>query len=158
MGAVRSAIARRQMDALIGLLERSEAIVIAGQINQLAHSLQTATHAWRAGAPADLVCGALMHDVGRLVAPATHGRASAELIAPFVTETTYWVVRIHDEIRLPDLAGDGPVSRAADYAGEPWFPLALTFAEEWDRYGFSRSARALPLAFFRPMLEELCRR
>jgi phosphonate degradation associated HDIG domain protein len=36
-------------------------------ISQLAHALQSAHHAERAGAPAALVCAALLHDIGHLL-------------------------------------------------------------------------------------------
>ncbi|WP_327753981.1 HD domain-containing protein (plasmid) [Sphingobium sp. SJ10-10] len=145
------------MNELVGLLLRSETLSINPGVNQLEHALQTAALARRAGAASDLVFGALMHDVGRLSQPAAHGCASAELIAPFVSHETYWTVRMHDDIRLLELAdANGPVSRAADYAGEPWFPLACRFAGEWDRYAFVPEAPVMPLPFYLPMLEELC--
>ena len=36
-------------------------------ISQLAHALQSAHHAERAGAPRELVCAALLHDIGHLL-------------------------------------------------------------------------------------------
>ncbi|TKA98382.1 HD domain-containing protein [Cereibacter changlensis] len=145
------------MQRLVDLLVASESLTVAPGITQLEHSLQVATRARAARAAPDLVFGALMHDVGRLVAPEAHGRASAELIAPFVSPETYWVIRIHDEIRLPRFDdGDGPVSEADRYANEPWFPLARIFAEDWDRYAFVPNARTLPLPFFLPMMDALC--
>ena len=36
-------------------------------VSQLEHALQAATHAERAGAPPELVCAALLHDIGHLL-------------------------------------------------------------------------------------------
>ena len=36
-------------------------------VSQLEHALQSAQHAERAGAPAELVCAALLHDIGHLL-------------------------------------------------------------------------------------------
>lgn len=36
-------------------------------VSQLEHALQAATHAERAGAPRELVCAALLHDIGHLL-------------------------------------------------------------------------------------------
>ncbi|SDD09448.1 HD domain-containing protein [Bradyrhizobium brasilense] len=141
------------------LLVRLEDVTFPPGINQLEHSLQVATRARAAGAKPDLVLGALMHDVGRLIAPATHGLASAELLAPFVSPETYWVVRVHDEIMMQFVEPTpGLKTTVGKLAGEPWFPLARIFAEHWDRYGFVPDARPLPLEFFRPFVHDFCRR
>lgn len=144
---------------LLDLLVQSEGLMSEPGITQLEHSLQVAMRARQARAAPDLVFGALMHDVGRLVAPEAHAKASADLIAPFVSPDTYWIVRVHDEIMLPHFAdGDGPVSMAHLYENEPWFPRARIFAEDWDRHSFVPHARTLPLPFFLPMIDALCNR
>ncbi|MGZ6039974.1 MAG: HD domain-containing protein [Phenylobacterium sp.] len=142
---------------LFDLLERLEGLPLGLPVDQLDHSLQVATRAWRARAQPDLVLGALMHDVGRLIRPEAHGRASAELIRPFVSDSVYWIVRIHDELGLQFVPPEpGLRSTAGLYAAEPWFPAARVFAEQWDRYSFATDAAALPLAFFRPLLTDAC--
>ena len=148
---------RQRLHEIFSVLERMAAVPCAPGLSELDHALQVATRAWEARAAPDLVLGGLAHDVGRLLRPEAHGEASAELVRPLVSEATYWVVRIHDELMLQfEPPAPGLRSDAARYAAAPWFPLARTFAERWDRHGFSPHQRPLPLEFFRPIVEDAC--
>jgi gamma-butyrobetaine dioxygenase len=81
-------------------------------VSQLAHALQCAAHARRAGADDDLALAALLHDIGHLAGghgvvsekgmsadeetPARHhGQHAARLIAPYVPGRVVWVVEHH---------------------------------------------------------------
>ena len=81
-------------------------------VNQLAHALQCAAHARKAGADDDLVLAALLHDIGHLAGghgvasepgmraaqetPAHHhGGHAARMLRPFVPERLAWIVEHH---------------------------------------------------------------
>jgi predicted HD phosphohydrolase len=149
---------RRQRCAqMYSLLERLAYLDVGDTVDQLEHSLQVATCAWRAAAPLDLVLGALMHDVGRLLDPGRHGLASAQLIAPFVSESTYWIIRLHDELMIDLLPPEpGLVTGVDEHRSAPWFEMARVFAYDWDRHGFMPDGHALPLEFFRPLMLDAC--
>ena len=56
------------IDQIIGLYEAKGGRQYEGEgVTQLEHALQSAHLARRAGAPAELVCAALLHDIGHLV-------------------------------------------------------------------------------------------
>ena len=67
----------------------------AYQISRLDHVLQCATRAHKEGGDDDWVAAALLHDIGDVLAPYTHGQVAAEILKPFVREEVYWVVRNH---------------------------------------------------------------
>ena len=67
------------------MLLRSLAEITDGfAVDQLTHSLQTATLAERAGADDELVVAALCHDVGKAISVMNHPRIAAEILRPYV--------------------------------------------------------------------------
>lgn len=152
---------RRRLDRfdhcfdLLGRLADSD---FPAPVDQLEHSLQAATHAWRDRAPRDLVLAALLHDVGRLIDDDDHGLASAELIRPLVGEQAYWIIRTHEIFMWrhapPEFRLD-PDGREA-FRNAPWFDAAETFVDRWDGRAFSRGSGAMPAAFFHPLLRDHC--
>jgi phosphonate degradation associated HDIG domain protein len=56
------------IDRIIGLYEAKGNREYEGEgVSQLEHALQSAQRAQQAGAPAELVCAALLHDIGHLI-------------------------------------------------------------------------------------------
>jgi predicted HD phosphohydrolase len=123
-------------------------------VDDLAHALQTAALAMSAGADADLVGAALLHDVGHhpvLTArfPLTpHERLGADLIRPVLGERAAWVVGQHvaakRHLAATDpayAAGLSPASRESlirqggpavlDHLVTGWGPDALRL-RRWD--------------------------
>ena len=56
------------------------------QISRLEHSLQSATRALRDGRDEPYVVACLVHDIGELIAPWSHGELAAAVLKPFVSE------------------------------------------------------------------------
>ncbi len=126
-------------------------------ISQLAHALQTATRAERAGADDDLVVGALCHDIGKLVSIANHPAIAAEILKPYVSETTYQIVRTHQDFQgrhYYQLLGKDPEARTR-YPGEPWYDLAERFTDEWDQASFDPAYDTLSLEHFEPVVRRV---
>ena len=67
-----------------------------GQIDRYAHSLQTATRAEDAGECEEIIVAALLHDIGDSLAPHNHAVLGAEVLRPFVSRHTYWMLKHHD--------------------------------------------------------------
>jgi predicted HD phosphohydrolase len=43
-----------------------------------------------------MVVAALLHDVGELFIPASHGEFSASLLRPYVSEEVFWIIQHHE--------------------------------------------------------------
>ena len=70
----------------------------------MAHLLQSATHALKAGLDEKTILACLLHDVGVVgFIRSDHGYWGAQLIEPYVDEEVSWAVRVHQALRFfPD--------------------------------------------------------
>lgn len=144
-------------DRVLAMLRTLDGFAGGFGVSQLTHALQTATLAERAGAPDDLVVGALCHDVGKVVSLANHPAIAAEIIKPYVSEETYQIVRTHQDFQgrhYYHLLGKDPEARA-QYASEPWFAAAERFTDEWDQAAFDPEYETLPLEHFEPVVRKV---
>src|SRR3954464_5214903 len=79
---------------------RSPAAVTDGfAVDQLTHSLQTATRAERAGADDEVVFASLLHDIGKAVSVPNHPEIAAAIIKPYVGSDTYNMIRAHQDFQ-----------------------------------------------------------
>jgi predicted HD phosphohydrolase len=147
-------VAERILDMLRSLAEITDGFAV----DQLTHSLQTATRAERAGADEELVFASLLHDVGKAVSVPNHPEIAAAIIKPYVRPEIYSVIRAHQDFQgrhyYHHFGGD-PDARAK-YEGEPWFDLAARFADEWDQVAFDPDYDTLPLEHFEPLVRDRC--
>ena len=128
-------------------------------IDQLQHSLQTATRALRAGASDELVVASLCHDIGTSISYDNHAAVAAEILQPYVSRNVYQIVRTHQEFQRAhyhEQFGKNIEARLL-YAKEPWFRDAERFSDEWDQTAFDPGYDSLPLEYFRPLLESVFR-
>ena len=64
--------------------------------NLLQHSLQTYLWALReAGNNTDLILAALLHDVGKLEDPLGHDKIGADMVKPYTSVKTHWLIQNH---------------------------------------------------------------
>jgi predicted HD phosphohydrolase len=129
----------------------------AYQISRLAHVLQTATRAERDGADADWVVGALLHDVGDVLAPHTHGEVAAEILRPFVRSEVVWVVRHHgisQRYYNASLPEDRRFARER-LRDHEHYQAAVDFCERWDQCSFDPGYDTEPLEHFEPALRQV---
>jgi predicted HD phosphohydrolase len=153
-------VAKRQA----GMPETIKAMLkqLAGQvdgfaIDQLQHSLQTATRAVRGGASEELVVAALCHDIGKVISVINHPAIGAEMLKPYVSSETYEIIRTHQDFQgrhYYELMGMDPNARQR-HASEPWYALAETFTDEWDQTSFDPNYETLPLEYFEPMIDRV---
>ena len=152
--AQRRAAMPQMIRKMLGQLEEQ---VDGFAVNQLEHSLQTATRAVRAGASEELIVGALCHDIGKVVSLENHPAIAAEILKPYVSQTTYEIVRTHQDFQgrhYYALLGKNPEARA-QYTDQPWFDLACQFTDEWDQTSFDPDYDTLPLSYFEPMIDRV---
>ena len=148
---------REVPDRILTFLRMTDGLVQGFQVTQLVHGLQTATMAERAGAPPEMVVGALCHDMGKLVSNANHPAIAAEMIRPWVGEDVYWVVKVHQDfegMHYYARVGLDPMVRRK-YADHRYYALAEQFADEWDQNAFDPDYDTLPLEHFEPLVREV---
>jgi len=142
---------------VLDLLRSLKSVVAGFNVDQLTHSLQTATRAERAGADEQMVLAALCHDIGKAVSIPNHPRISAEVLRPYVRDEVYDVIRTHQDFQgrhyYHHFGGD-PDARER-YRGEPWFALGERFADEWDQLSFDDAYDTLPLEHFEPLVRSM---
>ncbi|MGQ0823802.1 MAG: HD domain-containing protein [Actinomycetota bacterium] len=143
-------VAERVLDMLRSLADITDGFAV----DQLTHSLQTATRAARAGADSDMVFASLLHDIGKAVSVPNHPEIAAAIIKPYVRRDVYEVIRAHQDFQgrhyYAHFGGD-PDARE-QYRGEDWFDLAAQFADDWDQTAFDPDYDTLPLEHFEPLV------
>ena len=149
----------RVAESVLRMLESLAGITDGFAVDQLTHSLQTATLAERAGVGDDdeLVVAALCHDIGKAVSVPNHPRISAEILRPYVRDEVHWMIEVHQDFQgrhyYHHFGGD-PNARE-QYKGHPSYELAERFADEWDQAAFDPDYDTLPLEHFEPRVREL---
>jgi predicted HD phosphohydrolase len=147
----------RVADRVLGMLESLAEITDGFAVDQLTHSLQTATLAERAGADEEMIFASLCHDIGKAVSVPNHPEIAAAIIKPYVRPEVHEVIRAHQDFQgrhyYHHFGGD-PDARAK-YEGEPWFDLAARFADDWDQVAFDPDYDTLPLEHFEPAVRDV---
>ena len=129
----------------------------AYQVSRLEHVVQCATRAYRDGADDDWVIAALLHDLGDVLAPYTHGQVASEIIRPFVKKEVTWVVRNHGIFQMyynKSLSTKERNSRD-QFKDHPYYQLAVDFCENWDQCSFDPEYQSEDLVFFEPLLRRV---
>jgi len=126
-------------------------------VNQLQHSLQTATRALRAGASEELIVAALCHDIGTAISTENHSAVAAEILRPYVSSDVYEIVRAHQDFQRTHYGESvgRDIEARIKYLKKPWFKLACEFSDEWDQTSFDSGYESLSLEDFQPMLERI---
>jgi predicted HD phosphohydrolase len=147
----------RVADRVLGMLASLEEITDGFAVDQLVHSLQTATRAEEAGASTEVVVASLCHDIGKAVSVFNHPRIAAEILRPYVSNETFHMIEAHQDFQgrhYYEHLGQDPNARD-QYAGQPWYALAEQFADEWDQNSFDPDYPTKPLSHFEPMVREV---
>lgn len=158
--AIGQAVAQRQASmpqVIKAMLAQLEEQVDGFAVNQLQHGLQTATRAARDGACEEMIVAALCHDIGKVISNENHPAIAAEILKPYVSRETYEIIRTHQDFQgrhYYALIGKDPEARR-QYAGEPWYEMALRFTDEWDQTSFDPEYDTLALSHFEPMIERV---
>jgi len=147
----------RVAQQILAMIRGLSAITDGFSVDQMQHSLQTATRAEAAGADEEVIVASLLHDVGKLISVPNHPRIAAEILKPYVREDVYWMIATHQDFQgrhYYEHLGMNPNLRE-NHVGQPWFELAERFADEWDQKSFDPEFESLPLQHFAPMVERV---
>lgn len=150
------ALPERILDALRGLDDS-----LGGyRVTRLEHCLQTASRAEDDGADDEMVLGALLHDLGDVLAPANHAQYAAAIIRPYVREQVTWIVEHHGLFQLYYYAHhlDGDRNARDRYRGHQWFDACADFCERWDQAAFDPDYPTRPLEHFAPLVRRILSR
>jgi len=151
--ANRGRVAETVLDMLRSLADITDGFAV----DQLTHSLQTATMAERAGADDEVVVAALCHDIGKAVSVPNHPRIAAEILRPYVRADVQWMIEVHQDFQgrhyYAHFGGD-PNARD-QYQGHEAYALAEQFADEWDQQAFDPDYDTLPLEHFEPAVRRV---
>lgn len=127
------------------------------KISRGAHGLQTATRAEADGADEEMIVTALLHDIGDVLAPESHGAFIAAILKPYVREECVWVADKHPVFQYAyygQYVGVDPELRAM-YRGHPYYESCLQFCEKWDQASFDPHYPTRDLAYFAPMVHRV---
>jgi predicted HD phosphohydrolase len=149
----------RVAERVIKMLRSLTTVVDGFAVDQLTHSLQTATRAARDGADDQLVVACLCHDIGKAISVANHPAIAAEILRPYVRDELYWLVRVHQDFQGTHYyrhLGRDPHSRER-HRRHPSYALAEHFADAWDQVAFDPRCDTLPLTHFEPLVRAVFR-
>lgn len=105
------------------------------------HSLQVMRWAFRETEDTDLILAAMLHDVGKRENKLGHDKIGAEMIQPFVSAKTEWLVRQHMRVWCFLNGEMKKLSKVKELAGHPWL-TELVLLGRWD--GLGRNPKQKP--------------
>ncbi|MFQ5783906.1 MAG: HD domain-containing protein [Alphaproteobacteria bacterium] len=144
-------------DNVLALLEALRGHNDGYRVDRYGHSLQTATRALRDGADDEMVCAALLHDIGDLHAPHNHSAFAAAILRPYVSENTFWIVQHHGVFQGYYYFHHHDLDRNARdrLRDHPMYEATAAFCERWDQCSFDPDYDTLPVETFVPMVRRL---
>jgi len=157
---LESDAAKGLADRILEELQSTKNILGGYMINRFAHSLQSATRAYRDDNDEEYVVMALLHDLGDGLAPYNHGELAASVLRPYVSEETYWIVKHHGIFQAYYYAHHLGNDRDARerYKAEPFYAATEEFCAKYDQNCFDPEYENLPLEFFEPMVRQIFNR
>lgn len=124
-------------------------------VNNYYHCLQTATFMFRDGLPEEDVVVGLLHDIGFIVSPITHGEFAAALMQPYTSEKNLWMLKNHaifQQYHCYELNGCDRNEREK-WRGHPHFEWTATFVDKYDQITINHDNDFLPIEVFEPMVQ-----
>lgn len=146
-----------QSDRLVQLYQQLKGVNIGCQIDLYEHGLQTATKAFRDGADEETVVVCLLHDIGELLSPVSHGEIAAGILRPYISPKNYWILMHHEIFQAyyyGEAAGIDKDLRER-FRNEEYFDDCERFCRDWDQASFDPSYESEPIEFFVPMIRRL---
>ncbi|MBC6405565.1 MAG: HD domain-containing protein [Rhodospirillales bacterium] len=146
--------ADHHVDSLLSMLKATGVPEAGYKIDRLQHALQSASRAEDDGADEEWIVAALLHDIGDLLAPDDHALMAAAILRPYVSETTFWVVKKHGIFQGYYFWHHLDLDRNARdrYRDHPNYDACVAFCERWDQTSFDPDYPTRPLKHFEPMV------
>jgi predicted HD phosphohydrolase len=150
--------AERQAQAVLRMLETAADEPSFGyRVNSFVHGLQTATMLLEAGYDEETVVVGLLHDIGFVACPDTHGAFAAALLGPYISDANRWMLEHHQVFQNPLIVTMSPEEKSVRerYRGHPACEWTATFVDRFDQVSTCPNYPTLKLAAFAPMVERL---
>ena len=122
------------------------------RIDRYQHSLQTATRAEDAGECDEIVVAGLLHDIGDTVSLFNHEAIGAQVLRPYVSQYTYWMLKHHGIFQgyyYFDKIGRDKDERER-FRGHPAFDMTERFCRDYDQVSFDPEYETRPVERFMP--------
>ena len=159
--ALAMALARPFMAAtperLLAFMETLHHTFPGGQIDRYEHCLQTATRAEDAGECEEIIVAGLLHDIGDSIAPHNHADVGADILRPFVSRHTYWMLKHHGIFQgyyFWDKIGKDKYGRDR-YRDHPAYEMTVRFTGDYDQMAFDPAYETRPIEYFEPMVKRI---
>lgn len=127
------------------------------QINNYRHCLQTATMVMRAGHDEETIVVALLHDIGFVTCPTTHGEFAAAMLGPYISEQNHWMLVHHglfQNFHCHEYPGMDRLARER-WREHPHFEWTAQFVAEYDQNAIQPRYGAAPIEVFEPLVERI---
>ena len=127
------------------------------QIDRYAHSLQTATRAEDEGECEEIIVAGLLHDIGDSLAPHNHAIIGADILRPYVSRHTYWMLEHHEIFQgyyFWDKIGRNRNERER-FRDHPAYEMTVRFTGEYDQMAFDPDYETRPIEHFEPMVQRI---
>jgi predicted HD phosphohydrolase len=150
--------AERQARAVLRMFETAADEPSFGyRVNSFVHGLQTATMLQEAGYDEETIVVGLLHDIGFVACPETHGAFAAALLGPYIGEANRWMLEHHQEFQNPLIVTMSPEEKRVRerYQGHPFAEWTATFIDRFDQVSTCPDYPTLKLAAFAPLVERL---
>ena len=126
-------------------------------VDRFEHSLQSATLAHRDGMDEEYVVCALMHDIGDILASASHAELGATIMRPYVSDENWWMMAHHGVFQgyyfFHYLGLDR--NMRDQFRGHPSFERTAMFCARHDQNAFDPNYDTMPLDAFVPMVQRV---
>jgi predicted HD phosphohydrolase len=142
---------------LLDELRKLSGIQNSLQVTRLEHSLQSATRAYRDKRDEEYVVAALLHDIGDVLAPYSHGPVMAAVLKPFMSPRMCWIIEKHPLFQsyyYAHLMGADRNGRDK-YKDHPFYDDCAEFCARYDQNCFDPNFESLPVEFFEPMVHRI---
>lgn len=130
---------------------------IGYKIDRYDHSLQSATRAHRDGRDEQYVVGALLHDIGDVLAPDNHSQFAASIVRPYVSEEVHWIVQHHGLFQgyyfFHHIGGDQNARDA--FKGHKYYASCAEFCEKYDQNSFDPDYENMTWEDFTPIMQRV---
>jgi predicted HD phosphohydrolase len=126
-------------------------------LNNYQHGLQTATMMLQAGHDEETVVVALIHDIGFLSCPETHGNFAAALLSSHISERNRWMLTQHQVFQQIHLKGYPGIDMHAreKWRGHPHFEWTAEFVEKFDQVAIDPRQEIMPIEAFVPLVHRV---
>ena len=124
------------------------------RVNNYRLCLQSATMVYRDGGDDEAIVVALFHDLGFNVCPDNHGEFSATLLANYISEQHYWMLRHHAAFLNYHAKTHSSVdwNTREQYRAHPHFEYTADWVARYDQTSIQTQYDTAPMEFFEPFV------